>query len=570
MNKQMTPADDMELLREFSQTRSDSAFAALVDRHLDLVHSAAVRQTRDADLAKDVSQAVFLLLAMNAGSLGPGTVLAGWLYRAACFISKDAVKAEYRRRKREQEVMKPEFESHANNLVWEEVALVLDAALQSLNVQDRDAILLRFFEDRNLREVGDALDVSEDAAQKRVSRALEKLKEILRRKGVAASLLGLGGLLFVKGAQAAPFGLKAEAALVATNGGALTAGLADGAAKAMFWSEAKGGILTGLGALAIIGCSVLLLRLEPTTSVPSPRSPSAPVIEPGERAMASTASIPANDATTSVGDTRPAELEVEIHIDESPVAEARLEVVPAMAADRDSIRGSVGGYSEFPRTGVRGRVRLRGTPPPNKKFKMDPYCGRLHKVNVHEMPFHVVGPDRGLKDVVVFVRMAKGGPYPVREPALLDQVDCVFTPYVSALQTGQTLRVRNSDPLMHNVHVTPRNTAGGNKEYNYAQPLQGMTSEFTFTASELFLRIKCDVHQWMFAYVSVFAHPFFAVTDEHGEFEISGLPPGEYILEAVHRKVHQESQAEGYVGKRVEITVRENEALAVELELEAP
>ncbi len=221
-------------------------------------------------------------------------------------------------------------------------------------------------------------------------------------------------------------------------------------------------------------------------------------------------------------------------------------------------------------TVVRGRVLLRGTPPPNKKFRMDPSCGNLHKVNLHEMPFYVVGPDRGLKDVVVFVHDAEGGRHPVREPALLDQVDCIYTPYVSALQTGQTLRVRNSDPLMHNVHVTPGNTAGGNKEHNVAQPLQGMTNEFLFHAPGLFLRFKCDVHQWMFAYVSIFGHPFFAVTDEHGEFEIPGLPPGDYVLEAAHRKVHQASHAEGYVGKRVEIAVRENEALEVELELEVP
>ncbi len=462
MNEQMTPVDDMELLREFSRTRSDSAFASLVDRHLDMVHSAALRQTRDADLAKDVSQAVFLLLARKASSLGSGTVLAGWLYRAACFVSKDAMKAEYRRRKREQEAMNPEFERHSNDLIWEEVAPVLDDALQELNGRDRDAVLLRFLEDRSLREVGDALQISEDAAQKRVSRALEKLKEILRRRGVTASLLGIGGLLSADGAQAAPFGLKAEAALVATNGGALVGGLAESAATAMFWSQAKGWLAGGVGILLAMGGVGVFLRDAPVEARSSEDVRGAEIqIMPSETEAMFAATVRSEEETKLDSAITPVAPDRESV--EGTAAVAPTGGIPNSGAEvrPTPIRGSIVTHAASSGTGVRGRVLLKGTPPPNKEFKMDPLCGRLHKVNEHEIPFYVVGPDRGLKDVVVFARVPGGGAYPIRDPALLDQVDCVFTPYVSAVQVGQTLRVRNLDELMHNVHVTPRIVPGG-------------------------------------------------------------------------------------------------------------
>jgi plastocyanin len=202
---------------------------------------------------------------------------------------------------------------------------------------------------------------------------------------------------------------------------------------------------------------------------------------------------------------------------------------------------------------VTGKVTLKGTPPPNKKFKMDPLCGKLHKVNLHEMPFYKVAKDGGLGDVVVVLKGAKGN---AAGPVVIDQVGCVYVPYVATAQTGQTITVKNSDPLMHNVHPTPKNTAGGNKEYNLAQPVKGMKNDFKFPAAETFLRFKCDVHQWMFSYVSVFDHPFHAVTDENGNFTIKNVPAGEYEIEAIHRKVHGATAASGYKGdvQKVKVT----------------
>jgi len=121
------------------------------------------------------------------------------------------------------------------------------------------------------------------------------------------------------------------------------------------------------------------------------------------------------------------------------------------------------------------------------------------------------------------------------EKFLLDQVNCEYTPYVGGVRKGQTIAIRNSDPTLHNVHATPKI----NKEFNFAQPVKGMVTEKSFDKAEMPpIRFKCDVHPWMFAYVGVFDHPFFAVTDKEGNFKISGLPNGKYTLAAYHRRTH--------------------------------
>src|SRR5204862_5125841 len=122
------------------------------------------------------------------------------------------------------------------------------------------------------------------------------------------------------------------------------------------------------------------------------------------------------------------------------------------------------------------------------------------------------------------------------EPKLLQQVGCEFVPYVVGLRAGQTLLVRNSDPVLHNVHAIP--AVGTNKESNNAQPAGAADLRLMFSEPELFLRIRCDLHPWMLAYVCVWPHGAFAVTDLNGSFEIANVPAGEYTLIAAHRKLH--------------------------------
>ncbi len=189
---------------------------------------------------------------------------------------------------------------------------------------------------------------------------------------------------------------------------------------------------------------------------------------------------------------------------------------------------------------ISGKVKLTGTPPPEKTQPSDAACGKAGNATVSSRHY-VVGADKGLGDVFVYVKAgAKPTPPASDTAALLDQVGCLYTPYMLGMQVGQTLPVKNSDPLMHNVHSLPK--VQGNKEKNVAQPVKDMKSNFTFDKPEIFVQFKCDVHPWMFAYVGVVDHPYFAVTDKDGNFKISGLPAGEYTVEAMHRKAGAETQ----------------------------
>jgi plastocyanin len=188
-----------------------------------------------------------------------------------------------------------------------------------------------------------------------------------------------------------------------------------------------------------------------------------------------------------------------------------------------------------------GRVVLKGTPKPEVTIDMsaDPRCAALHTKPVTTRHY-VVGADGGLANVFVYIKEGlkeKNFPLPTDVP-VLDQKDCEYLPYVMGVRVGQKFQIRNSDPTLHNVHATPK-PGGGNTEFNLAQPTKGMTTEKAFTAPEVAIRFKCDVHPWMFAYVGVLDHPFFAVTDANGNFKISGLPNGKYTIEAWHVKTHR-------------------------------
>ena len=176
--------DDMQLVREYAARQSESAFATLVSRHTNLVYSAALRQTGDPQLAEEVTQVVFILLARKAATLGAKTILTGWLYRTACYVSGSALKRERRRQHREQEAyMQSELDAQPGP-TWNQLSPLLDEAMLRLGQTDRDALVLRYFEGRSLNEVGSALGASEDAAKKRVNRALEKLRQFFAKRGV--------------------------------------------------------------------------------------------------------------------------------------------------------------------------------------------------------------------------------------------------------------------------------------------------------------------------------------------------------------------------------------------------
>jgi RNA polymerase sigma factor (sigma-70 family) len=201
---------DQQLLRDYSERRSETAFAELVRRHVDFVYSAALRMVRDRQLAEDVVQGVFVAFAQNARRLADRSVLSGWLHRTTQNLAANAVRSDVRRRVREQEAAAMnELLAHDSGPAWEQIAPHLDAALGELSEPDRDALLLRYFERKTAGEMAQILDTSEDAAQKRVRRAVERLREFFAKRGVTIGAGGIVVLISANAVQAAPIGLTA-------------------------------------------------------------------------------------------------------------------------------------------------------------------------------------------------------------------------------------------------------------------------------------------------------------------------------------------------------------------------
>ena len=186
---------------------------------------------------------------------------------------------------------------------------------------------------------------------------------------------------------------------------------------------------------------------------------------------------------------------------------------------------------------ITGKVILKGTPPPEKEItqiKDDANCGKLHTEPV-KTRFFVVGAAGELADTVVMLKGISGKSTGASAaPLVVDQKGCEYLPYVTAAQTGQKIVVKNSDPTLHNVHPSP--TGAGNKEDNKAQFPGGADLTFEFPTAENFLKFKCDVHPWMFSYVTVVDHPYYAVTGKDGTFTIKDVPAGKYTIVALHRK----------------------------------
>ncbi len=211
-------ASDEVLLRDFVSARDESAFRALVDRHIDLVYAAARRQVRDSHLAEDVAQGVFALLTRKAHRLPPGNVLAGWLISATRYVAKDAIKSAARRSRREKQAavsMTPHDSETPGK--WREIDDLLDDALSRLKSEDRDAITLRYLKGMTLEEVSQSLNLTTPAAQKRIERALAKLRDSFARRDVVLSVEAIATAIAWNASIRAPHGLSASIATTALN-----------------------------------------------------------------------------------------------------------------------------------------------------------------------------------------------------------------------------------------------------------------------------------------------------------------------------------------------------------------
>ena len=268
---------DLELLREYAERQSEPAFATLVSRHINLVYSAALRQVGDAHLAEEITQATFIILARKAASLGSKTILPGWLYRTACYAARDALRARRRRQHREQEAyMQSTLQETYADSDWDQLSPLLDEAMTQLGESDRNALVLRFFERKSLQEVGSAFGLSEEAAKKRVSRALEKLRIFFAKRGVASSTSAISGAISTHSVQAAPVALaKSVTAVAVTKGAAVsvsTLTLIKGALKVMAWTKAKTVLVAGAAIVLAAGTTTAVMKHQAQPKGPIPET----------------------------------------------------------------------------------------------------------------------------------------------------------------------------------------------------------------------------------------------------------------------------------------------------------
>jgi RNA polymerase sigma factor (sigma-70 family) len=272
--------DDLALLRDYATRNSETAFAMLVSRHVNLVYSVALRQVGDPHLAEEITQAVFIILARKAGSLGNQTILPGWLCRTTRYACADLLKRERRRWHREQKaymqtILNPDNEAPSQQVqdeTWAQIAPMLDGALEQLGRKDHDALVLRYFENKDFAEIGTAMGTSENASKMRVSRALEKLRKFFTKRGVSSTAVVIAGAISVNSVHAAPATLANTVTTVAVAKGAAastsTLTLIKGALKLMAWSKAKTAILVGVGVLLVTGATTAVIKeiIAPPTS----------------------------------------------------------------------------------------------------------------------------------------------------------------------------------------------------------------------------------------------------------------------------------------------------------------
>jgi len=253
----MQSPNDMELLRQYAQADSEEAFATLVDRHVNLIYSTALRQTNNPHNAEEIAQAVFIILAQKANRLPANTVLSGWLYQTARFAAANFLRADARRTHREQKAYMQSILTEASPDLWPQIKPLLEDAMGKLNQKERDVIALRFFEGKSFQAISGDLSISENAAKKRVGYALEKLRKCFGKRGIVCSAAVIAEAIAANSVHAAPVGLAKTISVVAIAKGATastsTLTLIKGALKLMAWSKMKTAVVVGVGIFLAAG-----------------------------------------------------------------------------------------------------------------------------------------------------------------------------------------------------------------------------------------------------------------------------------------------------------------------------
>ena len=261
----MADANDKDLVREFARHNSEPAFAELVQRHLNLVYSVALRFTGSTGDAQDVTQAVFIILARKAAGLPARTVLTGWLYETTRFTAIRQLRTQARRRTHEQEAtMQSTLDQSGTEPVWPQLAPHLEDAMSRLAERDRTLLALRFYENKTGAEAAAQLGIGEEAAHKRTARALEKLRKFFTKRGVNSTTEIIAGAISANSVTAAPVGLAVKISAVAVAKGAAagntTLTLVKGALKIMAWTQMKTAIVVGVAVLFVAGTTTVTVK----------------------------------------------------------------------------------------------------------------------------------------------------------------------------------------------------------------------------------------------------------------------------------------------------------------------
>jgi RNA polymerase sigma factor (sigma-70 family) len=268
--------EDMALVREYAANQSERAFETLVSRHINLVYSVAIRQVRDIHLAEEITQAVFIILERKAKTLSPKTILSGWLCRTARYVAANTLTIERRRQHRQQEAYMQSHLNEPESNAWMQIEPLLEAAMAQLGEKDHNAVVLRFFEGKSFSDVSTALGTTEDAAKKRVKRAVERLRAFFNKRGLTLSAGLIAAAISTNSIQAAPIGLATSVTAAAIKGTTVTTSiltLVKTTLKIMAWTKLKTAVVVGVIAILAVGTATVATRtgtgVKPTAKTPS-------------------------------------------------------------------------------------------------------------------------------------------------------------------------------------------------------------------------------------------------------------------------------------------------------------
>lgn len=528
--------DDCGLLNRFARTGDESAFAALVDRHGPMVLGVCRRVLRDPHLADDAFQAVFLVLAKKAGRVRVGPSLANWLFGVARRVSLNARRTQRRFEVRNTVVgaKKPEAEPN-----FDELLLALDDEITRLPDPLRAAVLECFVREKTQDEAAKTLGWSLSTLRRRLDQAKDLLRTRLTARGATLSAGLLAGAVLAASASAGVPPLLRETTL-----GNAASAFAGKAVAASITTMAKGA--TAMSGVTKLGIGGVVLAVIAAIGV-------------------------------AVAGSFPKEKETPLVVVPAPPTEPSKPVEPPkVITPPKTLEPSVPVAPAAEWVTLKGRVKLTAAPEPKK---IDPSADKEHCLKDGPLVDSalIVNPKtKGVKNVVVWLRpdstdrkerfpQSKIHPdllTPKAKHHVIDQPCCQFEPRILAARAGDTLEVKNSAPVAHNI-----NFSSDSESFNVTlQPAKSHRPDRVLEWQASPIIFKCDIHPWMQGRVRVFDHPYFAITDDDGNFEIKNIPAGKWRVVYWHEGGFHKGR-DGLLGFPVDATKPTTELPSIELEL---